>query len=145
MALDRNLKAWSRLDGMGRIVPGSTVLRKQKPKNGTWEENKTYQCCNTITISYTVANTAITSLDFIVYCNSTLVFANYTGSNSTTAGDIVDILNNQVATEFPAIGSFSTPDRSVTSNAVINFTTTTDLAKIFCSYSAGLSFVVEAD
>jgi len=42
----RDLKAYSRFDGTGRIVPGSTVLRRNKPKVGKWIEMQTYECCN---------------------------------------------------------------------------------------------------
>jgi hypothetical protein len=41
----RDLKAYSRFDGTGRIVPGSTVLRRNKPKNGNWKETQAYECC----------------------------------------------------------------------------------------------------
>ena len=41
----RDLKAYSRFDGTGRIVPGSTVLRRNKPKNGNWKEVQAYECC----------------------------------------------------------------------------------------------------
>ena len=42
----RDLKAYSRFDGTGRIVPGSTVLRRNKPKVGKWKEVPAYECCN---------------------------------------------------------------------------------------------------
>lgn len=45
----RDLKAFARMDGGGRIVPGSVVLRKKAPKYGSWIELTTYQCCNTTT------------------------------------------------------------------------------------------------
>ena len=41
----RDLKAYSRFDGTGRIVPGSTVLRRNKPKVGNWKEVQAYECC----------------------------------------------------------------------------------------------------
>jgi hypothetical protein len=41
----RDLKAYSRFDGTGRIVPGSTVLRRNKPKVGNWKETQAYECC----------------------------------------------------------------------------------------------------
>jgi hypothetical protein len=41
----RDLKAYSRFDGTGRIVPGSTVLRRNKPKVGNWKETPAYECC----------------------------------------------------------------------------------------------------
>jgi hypothetical protein len=42
----RDLKAYVRFDGTGRIVPGSTVLRRTKPKNGNWKEVQAYECCD---------------------------------------------------------------------------------------------------
>jgi hypothetical protein len=42
----RDLKAYSRFDGTGRIVPGSTVLRRNKPKVGNWKEVQAYECCS---------------------------------------------------------------------------------------------------
>jgi len=42
----RNLKSFARYDGAGRIVSGSIILRKNKPKIGNWVEMNTYECCN---------------------------------------------------------------------------------------------------
>ena len=41
----RDLKAYARFDGTGRIIPGSLVLRRNKPKVGNWKEIQTYECC----------------------------------------------------------------------------------------------------
>jgi hypothetical protein len=49
----RDLKAYVRFDGTGRIVPGSLVLRRSKPKNGNWQEIQAYECCNPTTTSTT--------------------------------------------------------------------------------------------
>jgi hypothetical protein len=50
----RDLKAYSRFDGTGRIVPGSTVLRRNKPKVGNWKEVQAYECCSpSLNTSYT--------------------------------------------------------------------------------------------
>ena len=59
----RDLKAYVRFDGTGRIVPGSLVLRRTKPKVGNWKEIEAYECCNptTTTTSTTVAPTTTTS------------------------------------------------------------------------------------
>ena len=46
MSNNRNLKAYIRIDGSGRDVPGSLVLRTKKPVNGNWKEVLAYQCCN---------------------------------------------------------------------------------------------------
>lgn len=50
----RDLKAFVRYDGSGRVVAGSLILRKQKPKNGNWVEIQTYECCaSSLETSYT--------------------------------------------------------------------------------------------
>ena len=46
MANRRDLKAYARYDGSGRIIPGSNILRKNEPKNGNWKELQAYACCN---------------------------------------------------------------------------------------------------
>ncbi len=53
---NRPLKAYVRFDGSGRIVAGSLILRKQKPKVGKWQEIPAYECCNpTSSTNYNVA------------------------------------------------------------------------------------------
>ena len=49
----RNLKAFVRFDGSGRIVAGSLILRKNRPKVGKWKEIQAYECCNPTTTSTT--------------------------------------------------------------------------------------------
>jgi hypothetical protein len=49
----RDLKAYVRFDGTGRIVPGSLVLRRNKPKVGNWKEIQGYECCNPTTTTTT--------------------------------------------------------------------------------------------
>lgn len=48
MSNKRDLKAFVRFDGSGRIVAGSLILRKKKPKVGKWHEIQAYECCNYI-------------------------------------------------------------------------------------------------
>ena len=58
----RPLKAFVRFDGSGRIVAGSLILRKNKPKVGKWKEIQAYECCFlTTTTTTTVAPTTTTS------------------------------------------------------------------------------------
>jgi hypothetical protein len=58
----RPLKAFVRFDGSGRIVAGSLILRKNKPKVGKWKEIPAYECCNyTTTTTTTVAPTTTTT------------------------------------------------------------------------------------
>ena len=51
----RPLKAFVRFEGSGRIVAGSLILRKNKPKVGKWKEIPAYECCNPTTTSTTTA------------------------------------------------------------------------------------------
>ena len=58
----RPLKAFVRFDGSGRIVAGSLILRKNKPKVGKWKEIQAYECCiTTSTTTTTAAPTTTTS------------------------------------------------------------------------------------
>lgn len=50
MSNKKNLRAFVRIDGSGRVVPSSLVLRKNKPKVGTWVEIPTNQCCDPLQI-----------------------------------------------------------------------------------------------
>ena len=51
----RDLKAYVRFDGSQRVVPGSLVLRRNKPKVGKWQEIVGYECCNPTTTTTTTA------------------------------------------------------------------------------------------
>jgi hypothetical protein len=42
----KDLKAYVRYDGTGRIIPGSLILNKFKPAVGDWSEINAYECCN---------------------------------------------------------------------------------------------------
>lgn len=58
MSADKRLNAYVRYDGSGRVVPGSLVLRKNKPTVGRWVEVPAYECCNpTTTIPPTTTTT----------------------------------------------------------------------------------------
>jgi hypothetical protein len=62
MSNKRDLKAYVRFDGQGRVVAGSLILRKQKPKVGKWQEITAYECCNqTTTTTTTVPPTTTTT------------------------------------------------------------------------------------
>lgn len=59
---NQRLKAFVRFDGSGRVVAGSLILRKKKPKVGKWHEIQAYECCNeTTTTTTTVAPTTTTT------------------------------------------------------------------------------------
>lgn len=61
MAIQRDLKAFVRYDGSGRVVAGSLILRKNKPKVGRWQEIPAYECCNYIPTTTTTSTSTSTS------------------------------------------------------------------------------------
>lgn len=42
----KDLKAYVRIDGSGRVVAGSLILRKKMPKVGKWMQIQAYECCD---------------------------------------------------------------------------------------------------
>lgn len=63
MANNNNkLKAYVRYDGTGRVIAGSLILQRNKPKVGNWQEIDANECCNpTTTTTTTVAPTTTTT------------------------------------------------------------------------------------
>ena len=63
----KDFKAYVRIDGSGRVVPSSLILRKKMPKVGKWKEIVAYECCNptttssTTTVAPTTTSTSTTS------------------------------------------------------------------------------------
>ena len=51
----RDLKAYVRFDGSGRVVPGSLILRRKMPKVGKWQEIVGYEQFNPTTTTTTTA------------------------------------------------------------------------------------------
>ena len=81
----RPLNAYVRYDATGRVVAGSLVLRRKKPKNGNWKElpqNITYECCTPTTSTTSSTTTALV-----------LPAANY-----SEAGDAADACSETIDT-----------------------------------------------
>ena len=103
MAIQRDLKAYVRYDGSGRVVAGSLILRKQKPKVGNWQEIQGYACCNGATLTTTVTTT-ITNFQVKIFCGGTLTETLISGQNSSSVADLVNKLN----ATYSLLGVFST-------------------------------------
>jgi hypothetical protein len=104
MALDRKLKAFVRFDGSGRVIPGSLVLRKNKPKIGDWRQSQAWEC-NSGT-SYSIAVPVSTADGKVIYrspadSNSrTLTF-----TTGATKGTTVTICSATVPTATSTTGT----------------------------------------
>lgn len=57
----RDLKAYVRYDGNGRLIAGSLILSRVKPKVGNWQEADAYECCNPTTTTTSTTSTTTTT------------------------------------------------------------------------------------
>ena len=105
----RDLKAYSRFDGTGRIVPGSTVLRRQKPKVGNWKEVPAYECCNDVTLTFNMPDVSINDVTLGLFCNGTQINYLDTTRDSANVTDVINILNDT----FNVLGVFSNPSAQI--------------------------------
>jgi hypothetical protein len=105
----RDLKAYVRFDGTGRIVPGSLVLRRAKPKVGNWKEIQGYECCNDVTLTFTPSSPTITDVTLRLFCNGTQIHYLFTPRDSTTIGSLISILNST----FNVLGTFTNPSGNI--------------------------------
>jgi hypothetical protein len=55
---NNRLKAYVRYDGTGRVIAGSLILQRSKPKVGNWVEIDANECCNYVPGSTTTTTTA---------------------------------------------------------------------------------------
>jgi hypothetical protein len=44
----KDLKAFVRYDGTGRVVSSSVILARTMPKVGNWKQIQTYECCEPV-------------------------------------------------------------------------------------------------
>lgn len=53
----RDLHGYVRMDGLGRVVAGSLILRQKMPKVGKWYKVPIYECCDNYTSTTTTSTT----------------------------------------------------------------------------------------
>jgi hypothetical protein len=105
----RTLKAFVRYDGSGRVVSSSLILRKQKPKVGKWTEIQGYECCNDVTLTFTVPNPTINNLTLRLFCNGTQIHYLFTPHDTVNmAGVTQDLIET-----FNVLGTFSNPSGNI--------------------------------
>lgn len=61
MATNNKLKAYVRYDGTGRVIAGSLILQRFKPKVGNWQEIDANECCNFVPTTTTTTSSTSTS------------------------------------------------------------------------------------
>ena len=133
----RDLKAYVRYDGSGRVVAGSLVLRRQKPKVGKWKEIQGYRCCNLPVITSTSMATfpANTATGIVIYCDTSNAYIDMViMGDFATIEDLVSALNHQAS----AMGTFSV----ATDGVNINVNPAATLANMFAGCNNSLIFEV---
>jgi hypothetical protein len=58
---NNRLKAYVRYDGTGRVIAGSLILQRFKPKVGNWQEIDANECCNYVPTTTTTSTSTSTS------------------------------------------------------------------------------------
>jgi hypothetical protein len=122
----RDLKAFVRYDGSGRVVAGSLILRRKKPKVGKWKEIEGYECCNPlVNIVSETAREITPSMSFQLRCGETvLAFQEFTGMT-----DWDDFIAN-LELYIPGFGTYTyTLDEGF---ALVTLTMTSELAEALC-------------
>lgn len=83
---NNNLKAYVRFDGTGRVIAGSLILQRFKPKVGNWQEIDINECCNYVpsTTTTTSSSTSTTTSTSTSTSTTTSTSTSTTTSTSTS-------------------------------------------------------------
>ena len=103
---NNKLKAYIRYDGTGRVIAGSLILQRFKPKVGNWQEIDANECCNPTTTTTTTTEAPVTT---------TTTSSSTSTSTSTTTST-----------------STSTTTTTTTAEPTTTTTTTTAAPECFC-------------
>jgi hypothetical protein len=80
---NNRLKAYVRYDGTGRVIAGSLILQRFKPKVGNWQEIDANECCNPPTT--TTTSTSSTSTTTSTTTSTSTSTSTSTTTTTTTA------------------------------------------------------------
>ena len=83
---NNRLKAYVRYDGTGRVIAGSLILQRSKPKVGNWQEIDANECCNPTTTTTTTTEAPVTTTTTSSTSTSTTTSTSTSTSTTTTTG-----------------------------------------------------------
>jgi hypothetical protein len=94
----RDLKAFVRYDGSGRVVAGSLIFRKKKPTVGNFQQIQAFKCCNMDQVQITVAiqsSFPISSVDIVLFgqTGDNLYMFDYTAASAADIYELAAVLN----------------------------------------------------
>ncbi len=81
---NNQLKAYVRFDGTGRVIPGSLILQRSKPKVGNWQEIDATECCGYVPTPSTTTTTSSSTSTTTSTSTSTSTTTTTSTSTSTT-------------------------------------------------------------
>ena len=94
----RDLKAFVRYDGSGRVVAGSLIFRKKKPTVGNFQQIQAFKCCNVEQTQIEVdiqSAFPMTNVDIVVFGDTgdDMYIFDYTSQNAADVYELSSILN----------------------------------------------------
>jgi hypothetical protein len=107
---NNRLKAYVRYDGTGRVIAGSLILQRFKPKVGNWVEIDANECCNPAPIVLTdtlPGEFPLTYISIRMFCDEVAVDTVYTSETANNMAELVEILNNNEETRAFGVYSYS--------------------------------------
>ena len=93
---NNNLKAYVRYDGTGRVIAGSLILQRFKPKVGNWQEIAANECCNPTSIVLTdtiPGEFPLTYVSVRIFCDESTADAGYTSETAANMDELITLLN----------------------------------------------------
>ena len=107
MSNKRVNKAYVRYDGSGRVIPGSLILNRFKPKVGNWSETPAYECCNVgVTLTDTIPDPfPLNAVSIRMFCDETTISTEYTSGTVINMTELIDLLNSDAGTA--SFGTYS--------------------------------------
>ena len=81
---NNRLKAYVRYDGTGRVIAGSLILQRSKPKVGNWVEIDANECCNPTTTTTTTTEAPVTTTTTSTSTSTSTTTTSTSTSTTTT-------------------------------------------------------------
>jgi len=108
---NNRLKAYVRYDGTGRVIAGSLILQRFKPKVGNWVEIDANECCNptpTLLTDTVPGEFPLTYISIRIFCDESTAATVYTGGTADNITELINFLNSDEGTR--AFGTYSAID-----------------------------------
>ena len=108
---NNKLKAYVRYDGTGRVIAGSLILQRFKPKVGNWQEIDANECCNpapTLLTDTIPGEFPLSYISIRIFCDESTVSTAYTNGDAADMDELISFLNTNEETR--VFGTYSAVD-----------------------------------